>query len=126
MLAMLIAAALGQPNVLAVLAGTEAHGNRVERLERPAGVSVDAFVDSLLADAGAAAERMDRETTVDDVPVRMVSVRSPGSGTLLYIPLGADGKAVCRVVKVKPVRTPQEERRRIDHFCVGGLAPSRK
>jgi hypothetical protein len=122
MLAMLIAAALGQPNVLAVLAGAEAHGNRVELLERPAGVTTGAFAGSLVAEAGAASERTDREVPVDGVLVRMVAVRSPGAGLLLYIPVAADGKAICRVVKVKPVRTPPEERRRIDRFCVKGLA----
>jgi hypothetical protein len=123
MLAMLIAAALAQPNVLAVLADTEAHGNRVELLERPAGVTSEAFADRLLEEAGAAQwERMDREVSIDGVPVRMLAARSPGAGLLLYIPIGADGGAVCRVVKVKPIRTPQEERRRIDRFCVRGLA----
>lgn len=125
MLAMLIAAALAQPNVLAVLDETEAYGNRVELLERPAGITTAAFIDRLLDEAdsgGAEWQLMDRQAMVEGSMVRMIAARAPGRGLILYVPLGEDGRAVCRVVKVRPVRTPQAERRRTDRFCVRGLS----
>ncbi|HEU0097411.1 MAG TPA: hypothetical protein VFQ67_01425 [Allosphingosinicella sp.] len=126
MLAMPIAAAApAQPVVLAALADAEANGNRVELLERPPGLATDAFVAAVLEESGAAGwERTDRETLVDGVQVRMLAARGPDGGLLLYIPIAADGRAVCRVVKVRPVRTAQEERRRIDRFCVNALTAS--
>ena len=120
---MMLAAALAQPSVLAAMPEAELHGNRVELVARPAGATMPVFVDQLLAEAGATHwERMDRRTRVGGVEVRMVAVRNEGQGLILYIPLAENGPAVCRVVKLAQIVTPQAERRRIDDFCMRGIA----
>ena len=98
-----------------------------EIVRRPSGMATTAFLDQLIADAGATQwRRIDRTVPYRGIELRIVGlVRTEGDGLMFFLPAaeGATGN-VCRIRRVSEGQ-PGPESEAALHYCLGAVAAGR-
>jgi hypothetical protein len=127
MIAFVAALSLAQPLVIDRAELPADSPTTAEILQRPSGVAAAAFLDQLIAEAGAAQwRRIDRTVPYRNVELRIVGlVRTEGDGLMFFLPAaeGATGN-ICRIRRVREGQ-PGPESEAALHYCLGAVAEGR-
>jgi|GEM_PF-3775809 len=98
-----------------------------EVLQRPAGLSTTAFVDRLIAEAGAGDwERRDHAGPFGGAEVRIVGLRrTAGDGLMLFVPAAEESRgSACRIRRVREGSLEAQGEQLVD-YCLNAIASGR-
>jgi hypothetical protein len=120
----LLAAALAQATVAARIEEQARSILTAELLDRPAELTMPAFIEQIVREAGASEwQRQVQESSSGDFRFQMIGLRSEHGALILIAPALGSGSRVCRVRRLREGAPAAEESDRVTAFCIAGIRP---
>ena len=127
MLTLLTALALAQAVVIDRAEHAPDAAMTAELLQRPAGLTTTAFLDQLIAEAGAAEwERRETAGPYEGAQVRIVGLRrTQGDGLMFFLPAAEDSRgSACRIRRLRE-GAPEAQGEQLLRYCLSAVAAGR-